>query len=561
MTSAAAMSRRFWLLLLVLLNACSDGGGGGSSFLETLNWPAFRRDPFNSGLGGSSIDDNEGQVLFEVALQAPEGAGTLPVPAIGRRLNLYIGTADGLVALDEDGREIWRFRFCNLENGAESCDAASATCIEVGAIDSTPAVNGEGDLIVSAVNGYIFALRDENVENRGLDQFTCEWARPPAVPPSSPVLSSPQVILDTIDQAVTSVFIGTNSGWLQVLNGNGSEKWRFPADSSPFGALTSTVALSSARTIHFTAPDGILYSLDTIGRFLWSAEVGVDTVPLTRRIPSPSANVSIYAVGAGGAIFAFNPDGTRKWQFRTKNRVLGSPAFVNQFVNELVNDREEARLETVVRVVDENGVVYGIRDRNGQELDTRLCSLTTDVSCETNGDCSGEDTCDLISACSGTNDRCITDEDCTTEQTCDSTETKRCSGTDRDRSCFFDGDCAVQEACILMRRCSESRNRCRIDSDCPLEETCNSSVRLVTDSAKVPVSSSPALSTDLYGVVGTDDGRLCARRLDEIVPEEEIWATGCITIAPGKRLSSPVIDLDGTIYVASDEKLYAIGNP
>jgi hypothetical protein len=65
----------------------------------------------------------------------------------------------------------------------------------------------------------------------------------------------------------------------------------------------------------------------------------------------------------------------------------------------------------------------------------------------------------------------------------------------------------------------------------------------------------------LYGVVGTVDGRLCARRLDETVPEDEIWATGCITIAPGKALSSPVIDLEGNIYVTSDETLYAIGTP
>jgi hypothetical protein len=75
------------------------------------------------------------------------------------------------------------------------------------------------------------------------------------------------------------------------------------------------------------------------------------------------------------------------------------------------------------------------------------------------------------------------------------------------------------------------------------------------------VTSSPVLSTDLYGVVGSEDGRLCARRLDETVPEDEVWQTGCITIAPGKPLSSPVIDLDGRIYVTSDEKLYAIDSP
>jgi outer membrane protein assembly factor BamB len=553
------MLKRFWLLTVILLSACSGGGGGGSSLSEILHWPTFRRDPFNSGLGGSNIDDNEGQLLFEVALQAPEGAETLPIPAIGKKLQLYIGTADGLVSLDEHGIEIWHLRFCNLADGAEPCDTPSATCIEVGAIDSTPAVNGEGDLIVSNTRGYVFSIRDETIAGKEPNQFTCRWARPPAFSPSSPVLSSPQVILDTIDQAVTSIFIGTNSGWLQSLNGNnGSEKWRYPADSSPFGPLTGTVALSGSRTLHFTAPDGILYSLDSTGRFLWSAAVGIEPELGTRRIPSPSVNVSIYAVGDTGKVFAFNPDGTRKWQFQTKSRVLGSPAFLNQF------DEEETRLETVVRVIDENGIMYGIRDQDGLELDMRLCSVTTEVSCSSLDDCSGEETCDLISVCEGTNDRCIDDDeadDCIDGQACVSTGERRCSGTDRDRECFFDGDCAVEEACILIRRCSISRERCITDTDCPLEETCESSVRITTASATLPVTSSPTLSTDLYGVVGTVDGRLCARRLDETVPEDEIWATGCITIAPGKALSSPVIDLEGNIYVTSDETLYAIGTP
>lgn len=556
------MLRRFCFVALVLLSSCSSGGGGGSSLNEVLNWPAFRRDPFNSGLGGSSIDKNKGEVRFQAALQAAEGAETLPVPAIGKKLNIYIGTADGLVALDKDGNEMSSFRFCNLADDAEVCDTPSETCIEVGPIESTPAVNGEGDLIVPAASGYVFGIHDESVEKKGDTVFTCRWAMPPASPPSTPVLSSPQVILDSIDQAITSVFIGTNDGWLQALNGNnGSEKWRFSPDSRPFGPLSSTVALSTAQSLYLTGPDGVLYALDTVGRFLWSAPIGIDSSPRARRIPSPSVNVSIYAVGAAGSVFAYNPDGSRKWQFQAQSRILGSPAFLNQFVTDLVDDKEETRLETIVRVVDENGVMYGIRDRTGQAYDARLCTETTDVACTANGDCTDDQTCDLILRCTGTDDRCISDEDCGTDQTCDSTGEMLCSGTNRNRTCFMDNDCAASETCILIRRCSITSERCIADSDCPGNETCNSSVRMSTESASLPVSTSPVLSTDLYGVVGTEDGRLCARRLDETVPEDDVWQTGCLSIAPGKALSSPVIDLDGTIYVASDETLYAIGSP
>jgi outer membrane protein assembly factor BamB len=561
-TSAAAMSRRVSFILLVLLSACSSGGGGGSSLNEILNWPTFRRDPFNSGLGGSSIDKNKGQVRFQAALPAAEGAETLPVPAIGKKLNIYIGTADGLVSLDKDGNETSAFRFCNLADDTEACDTPSETCIEVGPIESTPAVNGKGDLIVPAANGYVFGIHDESVEKKGDDIFTCEWAMPPASPPGTPVLSSPQVILDSIDQAITSVFIGTNNGWLQALNGNnGSEKWRFPANSSPFGALTSTLALSSSQVLYLTAPDGLLYALDAVGRFLWSAPIGVESGPRARLLPSPSVNVSIYAVGAGGSVFAYNPDGTRKWRFQTQSRIFGSPAYLNQFVTDLVNDKEETRLETIVRVVDENGVMYGIRDRTGQAYDAKLCTETTNVTCTTNSDCTDGQTCSLILKCTGSDDRCVSDEDCPSDQTCDSTGERLCSGTDRNHTCFMDSDCASAETCISIKQCSITRESCLSDSDCPGEQTCNSSVRLSTESASLPVSTSPALSSDLYGVVGTEDGRLCARRLDGTVPEDEIWQTGCITIAPGKPLSSPAIDLDGTIYVASDETLYAIGSP
>jgi len=558
-TSAAAMSRRFWLLTLLLFSACSGGGGGGSS-IEVLDWPAFRRDPFNSGLGGSNIDKNDGEIRFEAALEAPLRATNLPVPAIGKKGKIYIGTSNGLVGLDKDGTELSSFRFCDLANDPDVCNAPTPTCIEVGNVDSTPTVTAEGDLIVSATSGYVFAVRDEDPTKKEESQFNCQWALPPASPSSSPVLSSPQVVLDSIDQAITSVFIGTNSGWLQALNGNnGSEKWRFPPDSSPFGPLTSTVALSPSRTVHFTAPDGVLYSLDTAGRFLWSAPIGVDSPRMFGRLPSPAVNVSIFAVGGAGSVFAYNPDGTRRWQFRTRNRVFGSPAFLNQFVIELIDDKEETRLETVVRVVDENGIMYGILDRNGREFDARLCSETTDVACTTNLDCTGDETCDQIRECTGTDDRCISDEGCGTDQTCDSTGMTLCSGTDRNRSCFDDSDCAAKETCILIRRCSVSRERCIVNEDCPGEETCESSVRMTTESA-LPVTSSPVLSTDLFGVVGSDDGRLCARRLDEIVPEDDIWETGCITIAPGKALSSPVIDLNGVIYVTSDEMVYAIGS-
>jgi outer membrane protein assembly factor BamB len=554
------MSTRFWLLALLLLSACSGGSGGSSSSFENLDWPAFRRDPFNSGLGGSSIDNNKGEIRFEVALQATDGAATLPVPAIGKKDKIYIGTADGLVVLDRDGNELTRFLFCDLANDPDICDAPAATCIEVGSIDSTPSLTSEGDLIVSATSGYVFAIRDEDVTKTEQTKLNCQWALPPAFPPSSPLQSSPKVIVDTIDQAVTSVFIGTNSGWLQALNGNnGSEKWRFPPDGAPLGPLTSTVALSTSGTLHFTAPNGLLYSLDTTGRFLWSARIGVD-LGTSIRLPSPSVNVSVYAVGAAGSIFAYNPDGTRRWQFQTTNRVFGSPAFVNQFVTELIDDKEETRLETIVRVVDENGFMYGIVDRNGREFDAKLCSETTDTACTTNLDCTDDETCDLIRKCTGTDDRCISDEGCGSDQTCDSTEEKLCSGTNRNRSCFDDENCAADETCILIRRCSVTQERCILDIDCPAEETCNSSVRMTTESATLPMTSSPTLSTDLFGVVGSDDGRLCARRLDETVPDDDIWQTGCITIAPGKALSSPVIDLDGNIYVASDEKLYAIGS-
>jgi hypothetical protein len=86
----------------------------------------------------------------------------------------------------------------------------------------------------------------------------------------------------------------------------------------------------------------------------------------------------------------------------------------------------------------------------------------------------------------------------------------------------------------------------------------------VTTDGPVTVEASPALSADLFVVVGTTDGRVCARNLDNTVPGDDDdqanpWLSGCIALGDGQPVrSSPAIGPGGAIHVTTDSGLYII---
>lgn len=532
MTIRPAMRVRPSLCTLLLLAACTGGGGGGGSvtFAPIAQWGTFRHDGGNTALGSGTIDDNRGVILSFPLGEDDSGSSYHAAPAIGSDGEIYIGTSMGLRALRKEGSELveqWHFEFCNLDDGSIPCTDPSERCIEVGPIESTPAVTAGDDLLVVSTNGWLFVVHDDG------RSFTCRLALQPSsgIAPSS--RSSPQTLIDGRDLSINSAFTGTSDGGIQAFNGDGTTRWRFsPALEQPV-ELTSTPAIGV--NLYFVAPDGYLYAVDFAGRFRWRASVG--THASADLAPSPSVNIAVYAVTADGGVAAYNPDGTFKWRFRadTGRPILGSPAIVLQSVEDQdPNDPDNPAstitvFEPIVYVVDDQGMLFGVRDRDGSVL--------------------------------------LQD---------------RCSGATTDQGCVNDADCPPNEIC--QRLCSLSNAQCLGDEDCPpldgVDQTCNGFEAQVALAPEGTVRSSPIISIDLFAVVGTEDGRVCARGIDNTTPSNEAppttpsptagtptptpvvgaFSDGCLQVAPAGMpiTSSPVLDRDGRVYVVAGGVLYAI---
>ncbi len=496
-SSAASMRFEPAICLVLLLAACSGGGSSGGSGIPSLDWGSFRRDGRNSGLASGRIDDNDG----EPSLVAGDlGGVTLSTPAIDSSGNVYVGTGDGLLSLDRAGDTRWRFTRCDLPDGT----------VDVGPVHSSPTVTPDGAIVIGSddaagFGGYVFGLQDEG------EEITCLWKfRPTGAGADFRVRSSALTVVDVVDLSLIWVFVGLSDGRFQALNGDdGSPQWVFPPGEPTLGDVTSTAVLSSAGVLYLTAPNGLLYALDSSGRQLWQFSIGGSQTAAGGLIPSPSVSDTVYAIGADATVVAVNPDGSLKWRFQADAAILGSPGFAAQSID----DGSETVFETVVYVVDERGTLYGIRESNGQLAVFNRCSGS-----EENLTC--------------TPDSCDPDE----------------------------GTCGEED-----RLCSVSKDSCMPDSCLPDNGTCvgRQAKVAVFSGGPLAVRTSPAISSDMFAVVGSDDGRVCARQLDGTIPQTDEtdtpWANGCISIPDSQEtVSSPVIDREGTIYVTTDNGLYSI---
>jgi outer membrane protein assembly factor BamB len=505
------------LCVLLVLVACSDGGGSsGGTSIPALDWAGFRRDGANSGVGRGSVGSNSGTVEL---LTADLGGVTSSTPVIGRDRRMYIGTGDGLLALDDDGNTRWRFDVCALPADG---DCSAGTCVEVGSISSSAAVTPDDDIVVASdgtggIPGHIFRIHDDG------DSFTCVWRfRPLAADPDFGVHSSPLAVIDGTDLSLLSAFVGTNEGRLRALGGDGSPTWQFPARAPLPGDLSSTPATGAFGGLFVQSPDGFLYALDFAGRSLWRFETG-RVESSSAFLPSPAVASAVYAVGSGPSVVAVNPDGTLKWRVRTLAPVPGSPSVAGDVTREL------------------------------------KCS-DSNLNCRSDADCPTE-TCSE-GRCTQSGKDCDSDEDCPTE-TCRAVDVfdTAIRVVDGDGTLYGIRDTGGTLA--VFRRCSGSNsdNDCDDDDDCDAGQVCEERTALLPmwSGGPIAVSASPIVSADLFNIVASEDGLVCARRLDGTVPDAEVWQTGCVSIGGGARiLSSPILDQNGRIYVSTDLGLYVI---
>jgi len=489
------MRSRLALGLAVVLAACSSGGSSSSPPVPSLPWGSFRHDNTNAAASGT-VDRNTGTVTFLTSLSA---GVTLSTPTIDQDNNIIVGTANGLTSVDPEGNLRWTFDQCELPGMAP---------VPVGSVSAAPTVTPGNTIVFGSDStngqpGTLFTIHQDG------NDVTCTWyVRPADAGPTFSISSSAPTLIDTVsgDLSLLTAYAAGSDGRLVALNSDGSVRWSFPA-GEPSGPITSTPAVNANNTIFLATPDGLLSAINYAGRLSW--QVGIGVPPAAALQPSPAVGTSIYAIGSGGSLFAYNPNGTRKWVYTPQSPVSGSPVFLAQNFNQ----QSANVFDTIVYVVDVNGTAYGVRDLDGTVVQVQRCTNDPSQDCRT-------DSClPNGGVCNSSNNRC-------------SVSGKTCT----QNSCLPDnGDCLVTPG--------------------------------IVDVAGMPAepSASPIISTDLFVVLGTSDGRVCARALDNFTPGQNLtpstagWVAGCINVGNGSPIrSSPIIGKNSTIYVTTDSGLYVI---
>lgn len=428
------------------------------------------------------------------------GDTSISTPAIDNNSHIYLGTSNGMVSLDDGGTVRWT---------ADSCQLSTGEIVPFGPIQSSPTVTAGRDIVFGTdatptSPGMVFDLHE-----RSSSVVECRWAFTPGL---QSVRSSAQVQVDPRDLSLLSVFIGTGDGALQAINGVGTPRWTF-APSAQRGAITSSNAVDPTGPFYITTPDGVLAAADASGRPLWQFPIG--SPPDATLQSSPGIGASIYAIGAASALFGINPGGSLKWQFSPEATVPGSPAFASQSID----SGSELLLDTVVYLADVNGQLYGVRDSNGQIWQIQYCDMP--------------------------------DPNAQTLETC---------RTD---------SCAPDMGTCVNNKCTEGVNNMSCTPDTCISShhgACVTKPAMVSASSGDPihVETSPILSGDLFVVVGTTDGRVCARNVDGSIPGNDKdptnpWINGCIELGDGLPVrSSPAIGPSGLILVTTDSGLYTI---
>ena len=117
---------------------------------------------------------------------------------------------------------------------------------------------------------------------------------------------------------------GETRRYLFAINPDGSFKWKYKTDGLIMNCCPS---IAEDGTIYITSMDDCLYAFTPNGTRKWKFDSGLSIFSST----AIGSDGTIYfgtmaGVGPVGKIFAVNPDGTEKWQYSTSYHILSDPA-------------------------------------------------------------------------------------------------------------------------------------------------------------------------------------------------------------------------------------------
>lgn len=264
------MKKIFKVLTILILLMLSTENVSAISGLADSPWPVFHG---NSKLTGQSKYDTS-KVDGTIKWRFKTDGGMEASPVIGKEGTIYVSDEKcNLYAVNPDGTQKWKFK------GGEpvySKEWNNYNCSQ-----ATPAVASDGTIYYLTMSGYFYAINPDGTEKWRFPMFTFKN-----------IWSSPAIAADGTIYFASEAYPPRESGkpqekpgYIYALNPDGTKKWEFTTGAA--GGSTSVAAIDD---------DGTLY--------LSSGEM------------EKSENTFV------NKLFAFNPDGSVKWKYWPRNKVM-----------------------------------------------------------------------------------------------------------------------------------------------------------------------------------------------------------------------------------------------
>ncbi|MGE5416446.1 MAG: PQQ-binding-like beta-propeller repeat protein [Acidobacteriota bacterium] len=151
-----------------------------------------------------------------------------------------------------------------------------------------------------------------------------------------------------------SAYVGGSNGNVYAVNFDGSEKWTFQAD----GEIDAAPAIGRDGTLYVSSKNK-LYAIDPeSGTEQWSVDLpnaGAQSIGVDSTI-----YVATMATMGGGKVYAFTPDGTKKWEWQTSDNLCTAPVIGG---------------DSTIYVGSEAGKVYAINKDGKQQWELQAAQM------------------------------------------------------------------------------------------------------------------------------------------------------------------------------------------
>ena len=244
---------------------------------------------------------------FSWSSSAPDVATVeaAPHPRIaGRKQRLVAGVSEGTATITATSQGVTGSMPVTVRDRAE---LTWSVAVGMGFIDAGVAVGGNGTTYI------------------GINEWGAPRSRLFAVLPEGAVLWSVELpghvrSIPAIGDDGT-LYIGSQAGHLFAVDPGGSIQWMLEG----LDPIRSSPAIGPDGTI-YVAGGHHVYAVDPQGAIQWAYERERDETVFFMSSPAIATDGTIYLGGEDGLLFAFDPDGSLRWTFRTGDRIRSSPS-------------------------------------------------------------------------------------------------------------------------------------------------------------------------------------------------------------------------------------------